>query len=90
MKCPVCKDVDLIVTELWGAEIERCPMCCGVWFDRSLPWTDSSQDLRRPRRTSAPISREDAICTIASARKRTTCHEFRKELPSELGPPKGP
>ncbi|NWG87253.1 MAG: zf-TFIIB domain-containing protein [Hydrogenophilaceae bacterium] len=34
MKCPVCKDVDLLMSERQGIEIDYCPQCRGVWLDR--------------------------------------------------------
>lgn len=34
MKCPVCKDVDLVITDRQGVEIDYCPNCRGVWLDR--------------------------------------------------------
>lgn len=34
MKCPVCKDVNLVMTERQGIEIDYCPDCRGVWLDR--------------------------------------------------------
>ena len=34
MKCPVCKDVNLIMSERQGVEIDYCPSCRGVWLDR--------------------------------------------------------
>lgn len=34
MKCPVCKDVDLVMSERQGVEIDYCPTCRGVWLDR--------------------------------------------------------
>ena len=34
MKCPVCKDVTLIMAERNGVEIDYCPECRGVWLDR--------------------------------------------------------
>ncbi len=34
MKCPVCKTVDLMMTERQGVEIDYCPTCRGVWLDR--------------------------------------------------------
>lgn len=34
MKCPVCKDVDLVMSERQGIEIDYCPSCRGVWLDR--------------------------------------------------------
>jgi uncharacterized protein len=34
MKCPVCKDVSLAMTERQGVEIDYCPQCRGIWLDR--------------------------------------------------------
>ncbi len=34
MKCPVCENVDLVMTERQGVEIDYCPKCRGVWLDR--------------------------------------------------------
>lgn len=38
MKCPVCKDVTLLMAELMaeknGVEIDYCPECRGIWPDR--------------------------------------------------------
>jgi uncharacterized protein len=34
MKCPVCKEPDLIMSERQGVEIDYCPTCRGVWLDR--------------------------------------------------------
>lgn len=34
MKCPVCKDVSLLMAERQGIEIDYCPQCRGVWLDR--------------------------------------------------------
>lgn len=34
MKCPVCPDRDLLMTERQGVEIDYCPQCRGVWLDR--------------------------------------------------------
>ena len=33
MKCPHC-DVNLLMTERQGVEIDYCPDCRGVWLDR--------------------------------------------------------
>ena len=33
MKCPVC-NVDLLMAERQGVEIDYCPQCRGVWLDR--------------------------------------------------------
>ena len=34
MKCPVCKDKNLVITERKDIEIDYCPDCRGVWLDR--------------------------------------------------------
>ena len=34
MKCPVCPDVILTMTERQGIEIDYCSQCRGVWLDR--------------------------------------------------------
>ena len=34
MKCPVCKNVTLLMSEKSGIEIDYCPECRGIWLDR--------------------------------------------------------
>ena len=34
MKCPICVDVDLVMSDRQGVEIDYCPKCRGVWLDR--------------------------------------------------------
>jgi hypothetical protein len=34
MKCPICAETDLVMTERQGVEIDYCPKCRGVWLDR--------------------------------------------------------
>ena len=34
MKCPVCTEPDLVMTDRQGVEIDYCPKCRGVWLDR--------------------------------------------------------
>lgn len=34
MKCPNCIEVNLIMSERHGVEIDYCPQCRGVWLDR--------------------------------------------------------
>ena len=34
MKCPVDVDVELVMSERQGIEIDYCPQCRGVWLDR--------------------------------------------------------
>ena len=34
MKCPVCPDATLLMSDRQGVEIDYCPTCRGVWLDR--------------------------------------------------------
>lgn len=34
MKCPICPDMHLIVSDRHAIEIDYCPQCRGVWLDR--------------------------------------------------------
>lgn len=34
MKCPVCQESSLLMTDRQGVEIDYCPQCRGVWLDR--------------------------------------------------------
>ena len=34
MKCPNCKENNLVIAERKGIEIDHCPECRGIWLDR--------------------------------------------------------
>jgi Zn-finger nucleic acid-binding protein len=34
MKCPLCIEPDLVMSDRQGIEIDYCPKCRGVWLDR--------------------------------------------------------
>jgi len=34
MKCPVCVNTDLVMSERSRIEIDYCPNCRGIWLDR--------------------------------------------------------
>lgn len=34
MKCPNCKEHNLVIAERKGVEIDHCPECRGIWLDR--------------------------------------------------------
>lgn len=34
MKCPIDTDIDLLMMDKQGVEIDYCPKCRGVWLDR--------------------------------------------------------
>jgi Zn-finger nucleic acid-binding protein len=59
MKCPVCSDVDLVMSDRAGVEIDYCPRCRGVWLDRG----ELDKILERAQReeqqyTARPAARE--------------------------------
>ena len=63
MKCPVCPDATLAMTNREGIEIDYCPTCRGVWLDRgeldkiiersasvtSAPRTERYAERERPK-----------------------------------------
>ncbi len=52
MKCPVCQDIDLIISERQGVEIDYCPTCRGVWLDRG----ELDKIIERSAAFAAPAS----------------------------------
>jgi Zn-finger nucleic acid-binding protein len=34
MKCPICSESELAMSDRQGIEIDYCPQCRGVWLDR--------------------------------------------------------
>jgi Zn-finger nucleic acid-binding protein len=34
MKCPTCREPELVMSDRQGIEIDYCPQCRGVWLDR--------------------------------------------------------
>jgi Zn-finger nucleic acid-binding protein len=67
MKCPTCKDINLVMTDRQGIEIDYCPECRGVWLDRgeldkiiersnshSQPQSDRERYPGRPQHHDVP------------------------------------
>ncbi|MEI7728969.1 MAG: zf-TFIIB domain-containing protein [Verrucomicrobiota bacterium] len=52
MKCPICTDTDLVMTERQGVEIDYCPKCRGVWLDRGE--LDKIIERSLPSQTAQP------------------------------------
>ena len=68
MKCPVCPDSTLSMSNREGIEIDYCPKCRGVWLDRGEldkiieRSANESQPTSQPRaevRTEAPYPPRD-------------------------------
>lgn len=54
MKCPVCKEVSLVMTDRQGVEIDYCPECRGVWLDRG----ELDKIIERSSVPQKPLTRE--------------------------------
>lgn len=54
MKCPVCKDVTLLMSEKRGVEIDYCPECRGIWLDRG----ELEKLVEREEKTYQDVKRE--------------------------------
>ncbi|MBU5405571.1 zf-TFIIB domain-containing protein [Paraeggerthella hongkongensis] len=63
MKCPLC-NVDLIMSERQGIEIDYCPQCRGVWLDRG----ELDKIIERSTSLAAPAAAPSA--SYASAPER--------------------
>ncbi len=50
MKCPICPDATLVMTDRQGVEIDYCPTCRGIWLDRG----ELDKLLERAAAESAP------------------------------------
>lgn len=61
MKCPNCKEPNLLLSERKGIEIDYCPECRGIWLDRGeldKLLEKAKAEEPAPRAESAPMSRE--------------------------------
>ena len=54
MKCPAC-NIDLVMSERSGIEIDYCPQCRGVWLDRGeldkIIERNTTSDFAAPSKT---------------------------------------
>jgi Zn-finger nucleic acid-binding protein len=55
MQCPVCKNVNLVMSERQGIEIDYCPQCRGVWLDRG----ELDKMIERSAAPAQPAGPED-------------------------------
>lgn len=67
MKCPVCKDSVLSMSERNGIEIDFCPDCRGVWLDRGeldkiieKSAASAQTDLQSKNMTLEPNGKQEA------------------------------
>lgn len=55
MKCPVC-NINLVMSERSGVEIDYCPECRGVWLDRG----ELDKIIERSSSSAGNINQQDA------------------------------
>jgi uncharacterized protein len=55
MKCPVCPDSTLAMSNREGIEIDYCPQCRGVWLDRG----ELDKIIERTSIESAPAAQSE-------------------------------
>jgi len=80
MKCPTCKEVNLVMTDRQGIEVDYCPECRGVWLDRG------ELDKIIERSTSnPPPQRPEAIHDRSQHHDRNDYHYKQKKRKSFLG-----
>ena len=67
MRCPVCKDANLVMTDKQGIEIDYCPECRGMWLDRgeldkliahAERQVGEQPRVENPRRARKPVQNE--------------------------------
>lgn len=95
MKCPVCPDRDLLMTERQGVEIDYCPQCRGVWLDRgeldkiierstSLQAPPVTERIPEVPRYSSPAPRHDRDHEYRDDRHHGQGHHSKKSLLKDL------
>ncbi|AFY03234.1 TFIIB-type zinc ribbon-containing protein [Bdellovibrio bacteriovorus] len=57
MKCPNCKEPNLVISERKGIEIDYCPECRGIWLDRG----ELDKIIERSAEYDAASKREEVV-----------------------------
>jgi Zn-finger nucleic acid-binding protein len=60
MKCPICSDTNLVMTDRQGIEIDYCPACRGVWLDRG----ELDKLIERSAGAAAAAAPQPAVMTM--------------------------
>jgi len=58
MKCPVCLQPDLVMSERQGIEVDYCPQCRGVWLDRGELDKIIERSVAQPAAPPAPPAQQ--------------------------------
>src|SRR5688500_6007226 len=81
VKCPQCKDPDLVMSERKGIEVDYCPQCRGVWLDRGEldKIIEAAQAEHQPR-TAPP-----AVPPVAPVRRNDDDDDKRRKYGDQYG-----
>ena len=81
MKCPV-DSRELLITHRDGIELDYCPECRGVWFDRGeldKVIERSNEQLQTTLARTAPVTREERV-DYAPNKKKKNAGSFLSDL----------
>ena len=81
MKCPICKDVNLVMTDRQGIEIDYCPECRGVWLDRG----ELDKIIERSATQSSRPREREAYDDRSRGHDKDDYHYKKKKHKSLLG-----
>lgn len=89
MKCPVCVDVDLVMTERKGIEIDYCPQCRGIWLDRGeldkiIDRSAGGESTQPPAAQSGEVFERNAGREVYRDHKRKKRKSFLSDVLDEL------
>lgn len=71
MKCPKCQ-IDLMISDRQGVEIDFCPQCRGVWLDRG------ELDKITERASRYEVRDNDAVHPAGRRPEYDRDHDYRK------------
>lgn len=80
MKCPICSEMHLIMSDRHGIEIDYCPQCRGVWLDRDelAKLIDRSENAPAAE-APAPLRPVSRYRSERSYPQHDTLHGYNKE-----------
>lgn len=81
MRCPTCKDVNLVMTDRQGIEIDYCPECRGVWLDRG----ELDKIIERSAAQPGPLRDREAYQDRSRSHDKEDYHYKKRKHKSLLG-----